>query len=109
MGGVEGVEKRGREADQRAAGALKRNSRRRQGERERERERAEKRKLGEERKEKGKFPLLSSAENTGKRGDLKPLDLMKRVGRVFVMERGAYLQRCAARRTHTLVRSRLIT
>ena len=108
MGGVEGVEKRGREADQRAAGALKRNSRRRQGERERERE-SRKRKLGEERKEKGKFPLLSSAENTGKRGDLKPLDLMKRVGRVFVMERGAYLQRCAARRTHTLVRSRLIT
>lgn len=36
MGGVEGVETRRREGDQRAAGALKRNSRRRDGERERE-------------------------------------------------------------------------
>lgn len=34
MGGVEGVEKRRREGDQRATGALKRNSRRREGERE---------------------------------------------------------------------------
>lgn len=68
------MEKRRREGDQRAAGALKRNSRRREGERE-----GRKRKFGEGRKEKGKFPLLSSAENTGKRGDVKPLHLMKRV------------------------------
>lgn len=79
MGGVEGVEKRRREGDQRATGSLKRNSRRREGE-------GRKRKFGEGRKEKGKFALLLSAENTGKRRDLKPLDLMKRVGRVFVME-----------------------
>lgn len=78
MGGVEGVEKRRREGDQRATGALKRNSRRREGE-------GRERKFGEGRKEKGNFPLLLSAENTGKRGDLNPLDLMKRVGRVFVM------------------------
>lgn len=38
--------------------------------------RKEKRKFGEGRKEKGKFPLLLSYENTGRREDLKPLDLM---------------------------------
>lgn len=65
MGGAEGVEKRRREGDQRAAGALKRNSRRREG----ERERGEKESLEREEKRKENF-LGSRALRTQERGEI---------------------------------------
>lgn len=60
MGGVEGVEKRRREGDQRAGGSLKRNSRRRERERE---------SLEREEKRKENF-LCSQALRTQERGEI---------------------------------------